>query len=638
MAEGLGSGVLYRSLIPQDPSESDDLQMTFTTPILSWTIFFVAGSLGPQDEPRYGRFDHQVDGERGSIAIEIDAEGRLVRVTRDGRLVGGDAAMPLALSTLSSPVRDVDIDGPVWLVGADDGLGLAREGDGGTWWVDLPEVRGVSLRGPVAMAITNDGTLASIDAATGDVRWRRPRAFPGARAVQVLDDGGAWIGDTDRHQIVRIDSAGDVQRRIGDRGAFPGLFNTPTDLELVGDRLLVADRLNHRISVHRVEDGAFLDQWGMHAVVPREGEGKIHYPEAVVANADGSSVYVLEPFERRYQVFGTVGPGESPAGATLPEKRGVESHFGTDIARDDRFLVMWEPESASVVVFELSFGIPVHVTTFGHGGPAPVGIGRLTSIAVDGVAGDVWLLDAGHRRLSRWALRPEREDPGMFDPFMGRFARGWSWASLDRQAVARGGADEVEPVDVLAGDGQVFILDRSGPSILVADRTLDVKRVVRLPERVDPSGFAIAEDGGWWVLDASRAALLKFDAAGVVEREIDLAGLGIEDPGGVVESDGLVVVSDRVTDRWVSLDAAGRRIAAGGETGAWDGALWRPAGLTTLPDGSIAVVDQGNHRAQGFDPRTGDWTVTFSLGQGHDTPRLLREDFEPAEASQETAP
>jgi hypothetical protein len=54
-----------------------------------------------------------------------------------------------------------------------------------------------------------------------------------------------------------------------------------------------------------------------------------------------------------------------------------------------------------------------------------------------------------------------------------------------------------------------------------------------------------------------------------------------------------------------------------------------PAGLEFLPDGGLVVLDQGNHRAQVFDPETGAWRISFSLGQGHDRPLLLRSDFEP---------
>ena len=44
----------------------------------------------------------------------------------------------------------------------------------------------------------------------------------------------------------------------------------------------------------------------------------------------------------------------------------------------------------------------------------------------------------------------------------------------------------------------------------------------------------------------------------------------------------------------------------------------------------VVVLDQGNHRAQVFDAVSGDWKISFSLGQGHDRPMLLRSDFEPA--------
>ena len=604
--------------------------------IVIWS--FVLGPTSGQDGSRFGRFDRQVDDQAGIVALELDAADRLVRVTRSGRILVDEAEVPLPLTTLSAPIRDLDIDGDAWLVGTDDGLGMAHASDSKTWYFRVPEVRAVSQGSGVAMALTKDGSLIAVDAETGDPRWKHVHAYPGARAVQVLPDGGAWVADTDRHRLVRVDDQGEPLQEVGDRGAFPGLFNTPTDLELLGDRLLVADHFNHRIAVHRADDGSFLDQWGMHAVVPREGKGRIHYPESLAVDRAGEHVFVLEPFERRYHVFGKVKPGEEPTGSSLPEKRGVESHFGSDIARDDRFLAMWEPESASVVVFELSLGIPVHVTTFGHGGAAPIGIGRLTSIAVDGVSRDVWLLDEGHRRLSRWSLQPERKSVSIFDPFMGRFARGWPWEALDRASAAQGGPDSVEPVDLVAGDGQLHILDRTGPSILVTDRTLGLERVVMLPDRVDPTEFGRSASGGWWVLDPGRSALLAVEESGVVGREIDLDGLGIEDPHGVVEIDGLVVVSDRATDRWISLDSTGRIVASGGESGAWDGALWRPAGLTSLPGGRFAIVDRGNHRAQGYDPRSGDWAVTFSLGQGHDAPRTTREDFETTPEADEEQP
>ena len=96
----------------------------------------------------------------------------------------------------------------------------------------------------------------------------------------------------------------------------------------------------------------------------------------------------------------------------------------------------------------------------------------------------------------------------------------------------------------------------------------------------------------------------------MVRREIDLQGR-IEDPHGVVEIDGLVVVSDRAGDRWISLDRGGRQVATGGETGADAG--FGTTGLASLPGGRPRWSIVGT-TGQGYDPRT-DWAVTFSLGQ-----------------------
>jgi hypothetical protein len=105
---------------------------------------------------------------------------------------------------------------------------------------------------------------------------------------------------------------------------------------------------------------------------------------------------------------------------------------------------------------------------------------------------------------------------------------------------------------------------------------------------------------------------------------------GVIRPFGVAElPGGRIAVSDRASDEFVVIDRSDEVVARGGERGSWDGALWMPAGLEFLPDGGLVVLDQGNHRAQVFDPESGSWRISFSLGQGHDRPLLLRSDFEP---------
>jgi hypothetical protein len=596
------------------------------------------------ESPRMGRFDGQIDAIGACRAVALDVAGGVVLIDERGRLVS--TADPAVSQASPNGLRDVSIAGDgSWVVAGDDGI-LCRSGSDAAWRsiTDRPAVA-ASIEGDVIVAIFADGSVEAfvVDPADTAPRWRSAAAYPGARGVAVLPDGGAWIADTDRHRLVRLGSDGAEMKAVGDRGAFPGLFNTPVDLTVAGDRLFVADMLNHRISVHSVEDGAFLDQWGMHAVVPREGQGRIHYPEGIAVTSDGTRAIVLEPFERRYQSFGPVAEGEEPSGSTLPAKRGIESHFGTDIASDGGFLAMWEPESATAVAFDLRYGIPIHVTAFGHGGDAPIGFGRLVATGVDGEHDDVWLVDAGHRRIARWMLRPERKGELIYDPFMGRFARGWTFDQLASHIADVQGApvERIDPVDLVVEDGGLHLLDAAIPAIIVADRTLDVERVVPLPSGCRPTQLARRADGGWLVLDADHGNLVGVSAEGSIDLQTDLGALGLVHPYGVVEANGLIVVSDRGTDRLVSIDRSGEIVATAGETGAWDGALWRPAGLAAIPwkDGGtiVAVVDQGNHRAQGFDPATGEWRVTFSLGQGHDVVRLKREDFEPPVGPPSTA-
>lgn len=90
--------------------------------------------------------------------------------------------------------------------------------------------------------------------------------------------------------------------------------------------------------------------------------------------------------------------------------------------------------------------------------------------------------------------------------------------------------------------------------------------------------------------------------------------------------DGRVVVSERGADRLRVYDGMGSNQDIG-ESGSWDGALWLPGEVFPFPGGRVVVVDQGNHRAQVFDPETGEWSMSFSLGMGHDTPRFLKKDF-----------
>ncbi|MCI0631142.1 MAG: hypothetical protein L0Y44_10880, partial [Phycisphaerales bacterium] len=51
------------------------------------------------------------------------------------------------------------------------------------------------------------------------------------------------------------------------------------------------------------------------------------------------------------------------------------------------------------------------------------------------------------------------------------------------------------------------------------------------------------------------------------------------------------------------------------------GQLWKPRGVAQDAQSRLFVIDQGNHRAQVFDP-SGRWLVTFGSGMAF-TPQMM---------------
>jgi DNA-binding beta-propeller fold protein YncE len=478
-----------------------------------------------------------------------------------------------------------------------------------------------------------DGTFAFIDidgtvvvgvSDTGDEVWSRFGAYPGALGIALGEQGRVWIADTLRNRIVQLDSGGKELLTHGDRGAFPGLFNAPSGLALYDGDLFIADTLNHRVAVHDASSGEFRYQWGMHAVTPREGEGKIHYPEDVAVAPDGSFVVVLEPFERRYQRFGRMAGEIDPSG-TLPKKLAVESHFGAELGIDGDLLVMHEPESGAAMVFDLRGDIPIHISTFARAGSGSSQLGRIASIAVDAVTQEVWFLDLTNQRIAAWRLDRDREARLRQDPFMGSFVRSISFASLARRI----GGERFVPGYLVFADGLLNVVERNGERVALLSPRFSLEGVVDLDRERDGvvvQRVASHPAGGWVVLSKPGGMITRYGAdgtrqtLGISEEQRSQLGNAF---GLAVLENGTLVVSDRSRDELVFFGDSERRSIS--ETGIWDGALWRPGEVHPFPKGRVVVVDQGNHRAEVFDPATGQWSLTFSLGMGHNTPMFLKE-------------
>lgn len=458
-------------------------------------------------------------------------------------------------------------------------------------------------------------------------RFRRPLgvAWDGA--------GRLWVADSDNHRLQRFRADGSLDLCTGTRGAMPGQFERPVALAWSEGSLLVVDHYNHRVQ-RLSSTGEPQSQWGQHSVRPREGDGRIHYPEAIAVDDRRGLVAVAEPFERRVQVFRRSAPGELVPLQPPPAMReGVASHFGPGVGLDGRTLAAWEPESAAVIIFDLRQETPGHVTTFGSPGTRPGQIGRIAALAVDALHDQVLLADPGNDRLAEWQLVRDPAAPMRFDPFMARLSRAWSLPAIAAATAARfGGPARIEPVGLAllpgapGGGGRTLaLLDRLRGRAIVLDESMSPVALAPAPPEaplVEP--VAIARDGtdGFLLLDAAAPArtVVATDASGAV-RGAFAAPAALASPQGVARlRGGRVVITDGADRLWY-LERDGSIAADPLIHGGGDGQLWSPRGAAAADDGSLYVVDWGNHRIQRFDA-DGEWEARFSLGRPSVRPRL----------------
>lgn len=111
-----------------------------------------------------------------------------------------------------------------------------------------------------------------------------------------------FVADTLNHQIVVYTADGQLVTRLGQRGAGPGEFNFPIDLDLApGGELVVLDSLNARVQVLG-QDGRFIRSFGERGTAL----GSFQMPKAIAVDGFGH-VYVSDSRAHRFVIFDLQG-------------------------------------------------------------------------------------------------------------------------------------------------------------------------------------------------------------------------------------------------------------------------------------------------------------------------------------------
>ena len=148
------------------------------------------------------------------------------------------------------------------------------------------------------------GTTGSSGSATNQ--------FHNPYAVEVAGDK-LYVADTLNHRIQiwnGLSTTPAYERTLG--SATPGTsgtgtnqFNVPSDVEVAGDKLYVADSNNHRIQIYDVSGTAPTYERTLGSATPGTGNNEFNYPQGVAVAGD--KLYVADKDNHRIQIYDVSG-------------------------------------------------------------------------------------------------------------------------------------------------------------------------------------------------------------------------------------------------------------------------------------------------------------------------------------------
>jgi DNA-binding beta-propeller fold protein YncE len=446
------------------------------------------------------------------------------------------------------------------------------------------------------------------------------------------EEGRLFVADTGNQRVVVLDPDGAVLISVGERGPFPGLFSEPHGVAVSGGRLYVADTNNHRVQVFDVQsvlsgETEPLYEWGKHALRPREGEGRLHYPDAVAVSPGGERVVVCESFADRTQVFGPATEAAEVYAADPTVRTGIAAHYGPAISMLGPLLLLTEPESQTLQVMDVRGMAPLMITRFGGWGATAGKFRDLEGVAFS-PAGRLYGSDGDTARIQSWRLDYDLTGEAAFFPGASHLIQAVDLSALVEQEESSLAASvPIRPgALVVDEDGLIYVIDEASASVLVFDTSWRLQRRIGAGRLKRPLDLALLKTFGgengsadaWTgipsgqhvvVADGDLGQVLLFGARDEPEAILG-AGLLVEPAGVATDPEGRVLVTDRAAHRVHVFDTRGAELASWGKEGLAAGEFFKPRGIAVLPRGKVLVLDHGNHRGQVF-TESGDFVSAF---------------------------
>jgi Uncharacterized conserved protein len=514
---------------------------------------------------------------------------------------------------------------------------------------------------PVGVAVWNDRVAVAdranervcVSTLQGEPVWsvggfgREEGSFDYPSDVAFDDAGNVYVADSYNNRIQKFDQNGRVVRVWGGWGSFSGLLANPSGIAIRDRRVFVTDLINHRIQVFDL-DGKYMYQWGRHPVTGHEGNGRLHYPSRLAVSPAGSFTVVCEPFEYRCQVFSQ---------ASFNIVRNVDDrawwdkagrfHYGTRVKSKGRMLTIAEPDTHSVLVFDIAAD-PRFVARLGSQGRNVGDFVRPSGMAIDLEKSEILVSDGGNHRLQRFALDGKLSDAtaNAREPMRSKVVAARSVIALGLPSATtrnfpgvpalRQGEKQSSPVEPgalqVGPDGNYYLADPHNARILVLNNKLELvrsfgKRGSGPGEMLIPNDLSFSKDGKTlYVVDTYNFRIVAFSPGGEYKFDWGSAGPMPDQfihPFGITSGmDGFVYVSDDAANRVQKFDEKGKLVKSWGRWGTEPGQFYKPKGLTQDERGHIIICDFGNHRAQIMDA-DGNFISMFGIGEGYTPPAAM---------------
>lgn len=633
---------------------------------VAWACFLVVGApaqgQAPPPSPRYlGAFVREIPGFKAPRAAAIDRDGLIfiadtgghrVRVHReDGTLVrewgrygrgAGEFIGPAAIAIgPDERVYVADHGNHRIQVFDREGRPLAAWGAYGSMPGEFNQPQGIAVdgRGSVYVADTENARVQVFDAAGVHQRVLGAYGEGAGRFLCPVDvaidgGGGVYVVDVDANCVQHFDADGRAAGRWGDWGNTLGFFNEPSGIVVArpapaespgadgaagpsaaadadgapAAQLYVTDRVNHRVQVFAL-DGRPLYAWGLHALRPREGAGKLHYPTRTAIAPSGRFAVVCEPIEDRVQIFGLRDRPTDDAAMLIPPGDNLSFHYGMRLDIAGTLLAIAEQDGDNMLAFDIRGPDPIEINRFGGYGGAHGQFRRPGGLCLDASAERLLVSDLAQRRVQWFRFTRDPSAELKMLPEMTAFVKAVRLEAPSGEAGDRSTTETVVPTAMTRdAAGLIYAIDERRCEVLVFDEALRFVR--RFGGYGDgPGRFLRPTD---LAIDRRRAALFVVDAAGrrVTAHDLDggLRGViltsesGLDEPFGVaVDDEGNVYVTDVGAHRVMKTSPAGERIRTWGGHGLGAGEFVKPRGIAVDDRGRVFVIDHGNHRGQIFD-------------------------------------